>query len=309
MNKKITLMIISLVMISPTAAIADSNYLTTDTPTIAILDTAIDTSIPEFKGRISHEVCILEWSSCPNGQRFMEGPGSATLPLSVISKNGFDHGTQMTSAFLKNNTSSNVVFVRIIGNSSQGQRQFTTENTFINALDWVLKNKDRFNIQAAAMSQSHHNLMRGINYCPSTFRSQNKVKEFLQAGIPLFFPAGNSKDYKRISWPACIDESIAISASTDNQDIPVWSNIDSFKTDFHALGTMYLTTVGNKTVKVFGTSVSTQVAAAQWLTIKSQYPSLSYKEIYDIILNTSIIIPGPNGTSGKMINLTGALNE
>lgn len=308
MNKKLTAVLITLTLLSPTAATAALKSTTLQTPTIAILDTALDTSVPEFQGRIAYEVCILEWNSCPNGQAFMEGTGSSVLPSSIISKNGFDHGTQMVSAFLKNNKTANVVFVRIIGNSPQGSRQIANERTFVNALDWIYKNKDKFNIQAVSMSQSHHNLMPGANYCPATSTTQNKIKELVTAQIPVFFPAGNLRDYKRISWPACINESIAVGASTDYDEMPIWTNADINKTDFYALGIMSLTAPGNRTVNAVGTSISTQVAAAQWLTIKNSKPSLSYQQLYDLVLNTSKPIIGPRGLTGKMINVTGALN-
>jgi hypothetical protein len=308
MNKKIITAFIALTLLTPAAANAALKSATVQAPSIAILDTALDTSIPEFQGRVVHEVCILEWASCPNGQKFMEGKGSATLSSAIITKNGFDHGTQMVSAFVKNNSTANIVFVRIIGNSPQGSRQIANETTFINALDWVYQNRERFNIQAVSMSQSHHNLMPGANYCPNTFSTQSRIANFVAAQIPVFFPAGNLRDYKRISWPACINESIAVSASTDYDEIPIWSNLDISKTDFHALGIMSVTAPGNRTVNAVGTSISTQVAAAQWLTIKNAKPTLSYQQLYDLIMKTSKPIIGPRGTSGKMINLSGALN-
>ena len=308
MNKKILTAIIAATLLMPTAAHAALKSTTMQTPTVAILDTALDGSVKEFSGRIVHEVCILEWTTCPNGQSFMEGPGSANLPANIISKNSFDHGTQMVSAFLKNNSTANVVFVRVIGSTATGARQIAYEKTFVNALDWVYKNKDRFNIQAVAMSQSHHNLMPGAAYCPNTTSTQSKIKDLVAAGIPTFLPTGNLRDYKRISWPACIDESISVGASTDYDEIPVWSNVDMSKTDFYALGTMQLTTVGSRTINAAGTSISTQVAAAKWLTIKNAKPNLSYQQVYDLISKTSTVIPGVKGLSGKMINVSGALN-
>jgi hypothetical protein len=306
MNKKITTALIAISLTLP-AYSAKSAIL--EKPTIAILDTAIDTSLLEFKGRIVHEVCILEWNSCPNGKYFMEGKDSAVLPSSLISKNGFDHGTKMVSAFLKNNNTADVVFVRIIGNSSRGLRQIANERTIVNALDWVYNNKERFNIQAVSMSQSHHNLIPRSEYCPNTFGTQSKIKDFIAAEIPIFFPAGNLGDHKRISWPACIKESIAVGSSTNYNEIPRWSNQDINRTDFYALGMMSVSTPGNKKVNSTGTSISTQVAAAQWLTIKNAKPSLSYKQIYDLFIKTSKTIIGPTGITGNMISLSGALND
>jgi hypothetical protein len=309
MNKKIVSVLISVILITPTSAnAAFKNEIIKQPATIAILDTALDTNVATLQGRISYEVCILEWNSCPNGKTFMEGPGSVNLPYHIISKNGFEHGTQMTSIFTSNNKEVNVVFIRIVANSRQGFRQTTNEITFINALDWVYKNKDRFNIQAVSMSQSHHNLIPGTDYCPKTVATQNKIKELVNVGIPVFLPAGNLKDYKHISWPACIDESISVGGATEYYDIPAWSNIDVLKTDFYALGIMEAMSPGTQLKTVIGTSVSTQVAAAQWMAVKKSYPSLSYQQIYDLLSKKSKSISNPKRIFGKMINLQEALN-
>ena len=115
MNKKLISALIAITLSLPTTAYAAGLKNRTDsTPAVAILDTAIDTSLPAFQGKIIQEVCILEWTTCPNGQSFMEGPGAASMPSDLIVKNGFDHGTQMTSVFLKTNPDVNVVFIKII---------------------------------------------------------------------------------------------------------------------------------------------------------------------------------------------------
>jgi hypothetical protein len=309
MNKKIITALAAITLLAPTSAHAAlKNSTAVQKPTIAILDTAIDTSISSLQGRVAYEVCILEWNSCPNGQKFMEGPGSAKLSANVITKNGFDHGTMMASTFASNNSTYDIVFVRIIGVSVNGIRQIANEATFVNALDWVYKNKERLNIQAVSMSQSNHNLMPGANYCPNTPSTQSKINGLVSSGIPVFLAAGNMRDIKRISWPACLDQSIAVGAATDYDEIPIWSNVDMNKSDLYDLGFADIVTVGNKTVSISGTSVSTQIAAAHWLTIKDSKPTLSYQQLYDLILKTSTPIIGPKNVSGKMINLNGAIN-
>lgn len=35
-------------------------------PSVVIIDTAIDASLPVFKGRLVQEVCAMEWNLCPN---------------------------------------------------------------------------------------------------------------------------------------------------------------------------------------------------------------------------------------------------
>jgi hypothetical protein len=106
MNKKLIALITLITLIAPIKAIAAE-----PAPTIAILDTAIDTSLPEFKDKIVQEVCILEWTTCPNGQSFMEGKGAASLPANLITLNGFDHGTFMASVFVATNPNVNIVIL------------------------------------------------------------------------------------------------------------------------------------------------------------------------------------------------------
>ena len=303
MNKKLLAVLISTLLIIP-AFVAKA-----DIPaTVAVLDTALDTNIPQFKDKIAYEVCILEWNSCANGKSFMEGAGAASMPLAQMQKNGFDHGTQMVSALLQTNPNTKIVFVRIIGATSNGTRQIANEATFVNALDWVFKNKDRLNIQAVAMSQGHHNLNAYPDYCPKTTSTQSRIKSLVSSGIPVFLPAGNSRDYSRIDWPACIDDSISVGASTNYEEIPIWSNIDIRKTDFYALGVMSLAGPGNLYSNQTGTSISVQVAAANWMALKSSKPTYTYQQLYDTFKSTSITIANPRALQGSMMNLMKAVN-
>ncbi len=112
MNKKLLATLLSATIAIPIASAEASNTVKNKTvlPSIAILDTAIDTSVSSLKNRNVYEVCILAWNSCPNGTQFQEGKGAATLPSSLITKNGFDHGTQMASAAANANPNMGIVF-------------------------------------------------------------------------------------------------------------------------------------------------------------------------------------------------------
>jgi hypothetical protein len=306
MNKKILTALVALTLIVPATAHASLKNRNVTPPTLAILDTAIDMSIPSFKDKIVYEVCILEWTTCPNGSSFMEGPGSATLPHNAITKNGFAHGTQMVSAALKANPNLKIVFVRVIGQNINFDRQISTEATVLNALNWVNSNKDRFNIQAVSMSQGDSNLGALPNYCLNTPKTQAVIKQLAQSQIPVFFPVGNGSNYKKIDWPACLPDSIAVGAGTRN-GIELWNNFDQLLVDYFANGREDLISPGNVIVRSSGSSISTQVAAAQWMAIKSSKPHLTMSQINDLISTTSRPIKGRMGT-GKLIDLGKALN-
>jgi hypothetical protein len=310
MNKKILVGLIALTLSIPSISHANVKNRTVSAPTLAILDTALDTSIPAIKEKLVYEVCILEWTTCPNGKSFMEGPGSSFLPLTSITRNGFDHGTQMASAAISANPNMNIVFVRIIGQNINGDRQITTEKTVHSALDWVYANRDKFNIKAVSMSMGDSTRASGQNYCPSTPTTQQSIKNLLSVDIPTFFPTGNGRDYSRIDWPSCIPEAFAIGSGSRN-GIDLISNSDQSLTDFYSVGNARVLVPGNVVRNAAGTSVSAQIAAAQWLTLKQAYPQYTVQQISDLINKTAVKINRgkkfPN-SFGNLFDLSRAIN-
>ena len=310
MNKKILSAILAIALITPISAQAASlQNKNVAQPTIAILDTALDTSLPIFKDKILFEACVTQWASCPNGLSEMEGINSSSLKPEWISKNGFDHGTQIASIAVATNPNVKIVFVRIIGTSSTGLRQSTSEATVYNALDWVIRNKDKFNIQAVSMSQGHSaGRNPDPNYCPSTPITEGKINQLMTAGVPVFFPTGNARNYSKIDWPACIPSSVAIGATMPAETIAIYSNHDPLLTDFFALGQVKATVPGGRIINSGGTSAATVIAATQWATIKASKPHLTYSQIYDLVSKTSKPTYNSKITGGKLINLGAALN-
>ena len=311
MNKKLIAALIAITLAVPTTAHAAGLQNRTDSkPAVAILDTAIDTSLLAFQGKIIQEVCILEWTTCPNGKSFMEGPGAASMPSHLITKNGFDHGTLMTSVFVKTNPNVNIVFIKIIGNNSSGLRQNAGEASVYNALNWVKSNASKYNIQAVTMSQGMHNLgAAGTDYCPKTPTTQQSVKDLIAIGIPTFFPSGNGRDYLRIDWPACIDESISVGHVDQQNEISTSSNNDTAKLDFFAPGFFTIAGPGNVSKNISGSSAAIQVAGAQWIILKAAKPSYTYEQLLTALRSTSSSTVGRQGTFKKLININAALSH
>jgi hypothetical protein len=308
MNKKLITALVALTLVLPTTAHASLKNRTIDSkPALAIIDTALDTSIPEFAGKIVYEVCFIEWSTCPNGKTFMEGPGSAGMPLNFMQRNGFNHGTQMVSSAIQTNPNMNVVFIRIVGNTANGSRQTVSEQVVVSALQWVSNNKEKFNIQALSMSQGTSNFLNGANYCPITPNTSSAITSLKNSGVPSFFPVGNSKNYKRIDWPSCIPDSIAISATMPGDAIATYANFDPNLTDFFALGSLRVKNPGNSEVNGSGTSIASQVAAATWVGVKTKNPSMSYQEAYDLFSSKSTMSTG-RGAFGKVLDTWALLN-
>lgn len=307
MNKKMTMALIAALLLVPTASNAALKNTNIE-PTLAILDTAIDTSLPAFKDKIVQEVCLLERGPCPNGSTYMEGPGAASMPSNLLTKNGFEHGTQMTYLAIANNPNMKIVFVRIIGNNPDGIRQVATEAAVYNALQWVIDNKDKYNIKAVTMAQAANNWVAGSDYCPKTPITQSKIQTLLANNIPVFLPAGNDFNYTKLRWPACLPESIAVGATMPTKAVAVYTNYDAKLIDFFALGTTITYGPGNTKTPIAGTSASIQAAAATWLAVSSSKPGLTYSQMYDLISRTSTPTSNSKIKGGKLINLQGALN-
>jgi len=309
MIRRIACSIMVLTLALPSVSHANVRNETTSVPSLAILDTGLDTSIPSIKEKLIYEVCILEWTTCPNGQSFMEGPGSTHIPLSSITKNGFEHGTQMASAALSTNKNINIVFVRIIGQNINGDRQIANEKTVYNALNWVLANKDRFNIQAVSLAQGHQNLLPSPNYCPTSPETRKSINDLLTLGIPTFAAIGNSYNYSRIDWPSCIPESIAIGAGSKS-GIELYNNYDPALVDFYSTGNLLVSLPGNLSGRAAGSSIATQVAAASWIAVKQSNPTLTTNQLFNLISEKSRIIKMSKKLPqvGKLFDLRSVLN-
>jgi hypothetical protein len=308
MNKKIMAALVAFVVAVPTTAQAKIKNSNVSLPSMAILDTAINSDMSEFQNKIIYEVCFTSNKSCPNGQNFMEGKGSAVLPERYISSNGFDHGTKMTSVAINENKDMNIVFVRIIGIKPNGQRATTPTNLISDAINWLVANQSRLNIKAISMSQGHHNLRSGSTYCPDVPSVNSAVSSSVAIGIPVFFAAGNNWDSSRIDWPACITESIAVAAVDENGYIPGYSNFDTNLVDFVAKGFFNTLSPNGTTSRQVGTSVSTQVAAANWVYLSSLKPGLNYSDLYALLLKTGTSARNSKVSTNRVINLQGAIN-
>jgi subtilisin family serine protease len=308
MNKKLIIALTSLILIVPTASHAALKSSTVATPTLAILDTALDSTIPQFQGKIAHEVCIIKWKSCPNGKEFMEGPGSASLPMKLLSSRNFNHGTQMVAAALEANPNMQIVFVRTIGNTIMGDRQSPGPSEISKALEWVVANKDRFNIKAVAMAAGHHNLLsKAVDYCPNNIEVTKSIEKLSLSGIAPFFASGNNGDKNRLDWPSCVANAISVGAVNTQGEIEFYSNNDNKRLTFLAPGTSKIIYPGGSSGYGIGTSVSTQIAAAHFVALTQAKPNLTYNQYLSILISTSSPAKSNGVLLNKIVNIKAAI--
>jgi hypothetical protein len=282
--------VLSLVLLQPVQA--------QPAKSIVIIDTAIDSSIPELKAKIVQEVCILDRMTCPNGQKFQEGLGAATLSPSQIYSNGFDHGTSMALVANKVNPDANIVFIRITGMKSNGTRDNTSVFDIEKALSWVILNKEKYNISSVSSSMGSRVLGTGLKYCPTNATHSGlvgNINKLLALNVPTIFSAGNNRDYKRIDFPACIEQSVAIGGATEDNAMSPFSNAAP-EVDFYFLEVF---NVNNNTVR--GTSASAAAFSAYWA---KNYKG-TYQSTYDYFVSISKKAAGRTTSTNRLVSLLG----
>ena len=293
--------------IALSALVSQPSQATQADPSLVIIDTGIDSSLSIFQDRLIYEVCLLDWYLCPNGRTFQEGVGSATLRGAIANLNGFDHGTQMASIAVTRYPQLKFIFIRIVANNAYGNRLSVSNENVGKALEWVQLNREKFNIRAVSMSQGTHQLLSGSRYCPSIPSVQKMVTHLKLDGVAIFFPVGNQGDKKRIDWPACIPDSVSIGAVNEKDEIPSYSNMDFSATDMYALGNTIAIVPGGKTINASGTSISTQIAAVQWIQFATKHPEASFTQIFQALRTSGKLVFDKDYRFGRKIDLDAAL--
>ncbi len=297
MKRNIALgLLISIISLTP------ANSADLPKKSLVIMDTGFDTQLPIFQGKVLQEVCILDWYTCPNRLDFQEGQGSAQLSLPLAKINGFSHGTQMASIAVNYSSETPIILIRIIANSSSGLRLPAGESSIIRALEWVIAHNEEFNIGAVAMAQGRPSSISSRDYCPKSERLEKRILELKRLDIPFVVPAGNGGNKSRIDWPACIPSTVAIGASTTDNKIAKFSNVDRLLVDFYAQGNSPASLPGGQIITASGTSVSTLIAAARWLKEASAQPTANYAQLYRY-LRTGPIIFDENFNYGRLLNV------
>ena len=279
-----------------------------ETPKVLVIaDTGFDTQLPVFTDRIIHEVCLLDWYSCPNGKNYQEGVGASALPLQISQFGGFGHGTQMASVAALTDPNLKFLLIRIIGSSSSGTRLPTSDSLVLRLLEWVSTNREKFNIGAVVMAQGHHSVLTSKDYCPKTPAVEKRITDLKRLDIPVVLPAGNSADKSRIDWPACIPSALAIGASTKSDEIAKFSNIDGKLVDFYELGYLDSYLPGGRMVPTSGTSVSALIAATKWVSQSNRALGSTYPSLYRYFRGGPIIFDEEFKYGRLMFRQTGAV--
>ena len=178
--------------------------------TLVIIDSGINTELDWVKSSLVEEVCIIEYGTCPNGQKFMTGPGAAHIRYQDVKHRAMHHGSQMYSVAVQVDPNVRVVFIRIVGMSAKGFANSYTMRSVQQAMEWVDANAARLNVGAVSMSIGRSYTEAG---CPIEANFQTIVQKLNAAGVVVVASAGNGGNRVKVDYPACTPEVISVGAT------------------------------------------------------------------------------------------------
>ena len=253
-------------------------------PSVVIIDSGFDTS----KVTPVAEVCILTLKFCANGTTFDESLGSsnANNVLSVNGQREWNHGTVMADIVRQINPDANLIFIRNAFVNSRGEVRVGGIKEFNLAMDWVIQNKNKYNIMAVSFSRGQIEWTKRSTTCPVDVTTQNQIITLQNLGVATAIAAGNDRNKTNISYPACISEAVAISGIYSSKYTPkvfstyrqTFGTNSGPATDFFVYGNF--NTVAGKVAE--STSASTAAFAGYW----SKVSNGNYFETYSKITST-----------------------
>lgn len=248
--------------------------------TLLIADTGFSDSDPVIASHTVLQLCIMDWAACPNGSSFQESGTAAMLTSQQIATGGFSHGSKMARAAIAAYPDVKLILVRIVAQSSQGARMSTSESIVTKVLAWANKNSAIYKIGAVAMSQGSSKVGTNARKCLASPATDKEVASLKAKGVYAFFPVGNEGRSDAINWPACIADAVAVGALDKNGAISSYSNDAPSQVDIYEPGYLIDSITQPQYSAEYGTSYSTQYAAARWLSIVNQFPTVRPSLIY-----------------------------
>lgn len=247
---------------------------------LVIADTGFSDSDPVIAAHTVYQLCIMDWYACPNGANFQESGTAAMLTAAQLKFSGFNHGSKMARSAIAAYPDVKLILIRVIGQSLSGNRLSTSESVVTKVLAWANKNAKAYNIGAIAISQGSNKIGTNVRRCLSSPATEKEIAGLKAKGIYSFFPTGNESKSEIINWPACINDAVAVGALDKSGAIASYSNYAMGQVDIYEPGYVIDTETVATYGSDYGTSHSTQYAAAKWLSLVNEFPRVRPALIY-----------------------------
>jgi subtilisin family serine protease len=177
--------------------------------TIAIFDTGIDLTNPDFAGRVIAEQCFCDPNCCPNRQSVQSGPGAAA------DDNG--HGTHVAGIVASSGSASHagvapaakIVAVKVM-DAANGFQGFTQ---IYRGLEWIAT--QRPDVRIINMSLGTHALFTS-EACNSSAIGRGiapLIRTLRDRGVLITASTGNQSSTSEVTLPACMTDVIGVGAT------------------------------------------------------------------------------------------------
>jgi hypothetical protein len=271
-----------------------------DQKVLAIIDSAINSA--NFNS-IIHEVCFTtvkssnpsQNMSCPNGELFMEGKGSASAPWPKSINNATYHGDAMVKAALVTNPNIKIVFIRYNDVTVSGNSRGDTK-ALASAIDWVSNNSAKYSIDAVSISQSSIS-KNNLDACASTGVFKNEgvlatraVSLLNLSNIPVFVATGNDRSSTVVGFPACVPGAIGVGAMASLTAFEAVTNRGP-GLDILAIGKVSITKYKGSQTHISGTSAATVVSASSYLAKNTNKTFTDYINLLPKVVLSGVSYP------------------
>lgn len=238
-----------------------------DERVLAIIDSAINSN--NFPS-IIYEVCFTtarsttpaQNMSCPNGELFMEGKGSASAPWPASINNATYHGDTMVKAALTVNPNLKIVFIRFndvtVSGNSRGDALALQK-----AIAWVSENANKYSIDALSISQSSVSA-GNLSRCLTDTVVINAVASLNAKNIPVFAATGNDRRKDVVGFPSCVIGIIGVGAMGNATQLEALTNTGP-GLDMVSSGKVSITKYNGSPTDTAGSSTATAISSSSYV--------------------------------------------
>jgi serine protease AprX len=286
--------------------------------TVAVVDTGLDVTHPDFHGNVS---------------------AVNVNPLASSTKDGYGHGTHVAGIIAAHNPNGQYIGVapdaHVIGVKIADDSGNAFESDLLRGLGWVLLNQSAQHIRVVNLSVGT-TVPGSYAYSPT----DAAVERLWSSGITVVVAAGNlgnnpdAVSYAPANDPyvitaGCLDDNLTANTTADDSLCPISSRgvtQDGFaKPDVIAPGRKITSTLAagvpvlaqeypdritldGKHIRLSGTSMATPVVSGTVALLLQRFPNLTPDQIKGILTSTAVAYPGEPDHAG-VVNALAALNK